>query len=225
MKNYALYDENSVKEERFFKKFKVKNGKIIARLANNEKYVAPDTEKNQNKILDRMEKQVRNFSKVDSKIKANISRNSIIAVLAGIVAIVSGSSINFALFANVSTFTKFVFLLTSITSLVEVKNVVRDKIALNDLKKQTFFLDNKDYLNNNVNLNENILHNISKAAVYRIKKSKNENEVFDINSIDKYSLTDLKTIRNIIAREVDFNLEHENGKIVKEKSKVKVKNR
>ena len=67
-------------------------------------------------------------------------------------------------------------------------------------------------LNTNIKKKENVLQNTSNKTKFLITtdmiNNNNDEKVFNINSIDKLSLEDLKTIRDNIALEKEFDFEY-----------------
>ena len=55
-----------------------------------------------------------------------------------------------------------------------------------------YFLDNEQMLNDNVRKNENIFSMVNNKTVHKIQQTPMEKPVFDINTIDNYTLNDLK---------------------------------
>ena len=83
-------------------------------------------------------------------------------------------------------------------------------IKKRDIKKLNYFLDHKEELNENIEKSENIKLGVSKKAIKQIELQKSKNkQPFNINNIDKYSLSDLKALRENIERISPFGFNDE----------------
>lgn len=83
-------------------------------------------------------------------------------------------------------------------------------IKKRDIKKLNYFLDHKEELNENIEKSENIKLGVSKKAIKQIELQKSKNEQpFNINNINNYSLSDLKALRENIKRISTFGFNEE----------------
>lgn len=86
-----------------------------------------------------------------------------------------------------------------------VINAIKRNKKINELKKLKYFLENRQKLNEVIK-KENISAGLSKRKQSLINDSKEE--VFDFNSIDMFSLKDIKKIDTNIKREETLNFEY-----------------
>lgn len=86
-----------------------------------------------------------------------------------------------------------------------VINAIKRNKKINELKKLKYFLENRQKLNEVIK-KENISAGLSKRKQGVINDSKEE--VFDFNSIDMFSLKDIKKIDTNIKREETLNFEY-----------------
>lgn len=208
------YSDSKLQSSLFIKKYRIKKKIIIVYLGSGERYEVPCTKENEEKIQGMMIGQVKAASmkkNKNKKIFANLLLSIFILffiILFLPATIVTGSVLQFffALAALVNVCAEVHF----------VKKAISQHIIETDLKKQIFFLENQKSLNEHVKDNDNMLIGVKNRAISKISKTKNNKPVFDINSIDGYSLKDLRKIKENIERYklFCFNeeiVENENG--------------
>lgn len=192
MKYYKNENTNS---DYFIKKYKIKNGEIIAELASGENYRVPHTKENEEEILRRMESQVTNayyrpFSMLD-KVNFGILPISTVINLIGTMDDQTSSKVLLGLLA----FCDFCYIIR-LCDYINVKQ---------DLKKNKYFLKNKDYINGNFKPINNMMLGLSSKTQNKILENNSNEIMFDINNISDYSLGDLKKIVSNIERAHNFN--------------------
>lgn len=196
MKDYTL---DKLGREKFIKNYKVKNGKIIINLASKEKYVIPYTEENEKKVLSKMEEQVNN-----ARIKP-------IGIINKFLAGVSYGALALALYLSIVETAILYFVVAFGLSSFFTYQLASNQIKLKDLEKQRFFLDNRKLINDNIKKSPNMTLGLDKKIVTQIERSDEQN-IFDINLIDSYSLSDLKKLKRNILRFEEFKFDEQEEK-------------
>jgi len=196
MKDYSM---NSSEARKYILSYEIKKDKLIANLANGEIYSVPYTKENEQRIIEIMENQAKK-----AKVKPLKKRDNILLALEALV-------LPFSIIGYISNSEWYVGIaigLIGSTALYYTGKIVSNKIKKKDIKKLTYFLENKEELNEEIKKSENITLGISKKAKNQINIERNkQNKPFNINNIDSYSLNDLKTIRDNFERTTYFNLE------------------
>lgn len=194
MKDYSL----NKKEKRYFiLSYTIVDNNIIAKLATGEKYVIPYNETNEKLVLSRMEEQAKNTGVLERKIRKVLNKSVGclvfgVGVLSVDVLLLMGGKLSWLCVG-----------LGCATCVLLATEIVFTNILLNDIKKANYFIAHKK-LNKIVRKNKNILLGVSKNAVKQIEQTPVGKTVFDINSIDNYSLSDLKRLRENIERDYEF---------------------
>ena len=187
MKDYSL---NSEDKKKYIKKYKSKKGKIIIKFANRKKDFVSNTEENKQKIESKMEEQARKAEvKYLTPLEETLTMGFPLALPLTITNFMDNKDFPSGfLFGAVATGT-IIFSTKYINCLIKEK----------DIEKLHYFLEYKKELNDNISNDINILQNVSKKATRNIKmRLSNKKEPININNIDKYSLKDLKTIKENI---------------------------
>ena len=195
MKNYSLnYDDS----KKFILSYKIENGKIVAKLASGESYTVPYSEENENKIISRMEEQARYAQPKPLKMLDKILTISQPLMLP--IAIM-----NFV--NNGGWFYGMLLVIIAEGAIYYPAKTIINAIKKRDIKKLNYFLDHKEELNEK---SENIKLGVSKKAIKQIELQRSRNkQPFNINNIDKYSLSDLKALRENIERISPFGFNDE----------------
>ncbi len=198
MKDYSLnYDDS----KKFILSYKIENGKIVAKLASGESYTVPYSEENKNKIISRMEEQARYAQQKPLKMQDKILTISQPLILP--IAIM-----NFV--NNGGWFYVMLLAIIAAGAIYYPAKTIINAIKKRDIKKLNYFLDHKEELNENIEKSENIKLGVSKKAIKQIELQKSKNEQpFNINNIDNYSLSDLKALRENIKRISTFGFNEE----------------
>ena len=179
MKNYS----KSYKESKtFILSYKIENGKLIIKLASGELYVIPYSNKNEQKILSKMEKQVRR-----AKLKPMGISNLVFFIPA--ILIIS------------RFFGGLIFFGASLLCVILIGGIIIHSNKMKEVKKLNYFLEYKELLNKDIEKSENVKLGISKKANKEIEVQKSKNKpAFTINNMDNYSLKDLQIINENICR-------------------------
>ena len=193
MKDYTL---DKLAQEKFIKNYKVKNDKIIINLASKEKYVIPYTKENEEKVLTKMEEQVNN-----ARIKP-------IGIINKFLVGVSYGALALALYLSIVETAILYFVVAFGLSSFFTYQLVSNQVKVKDLEKQSFFLDNRKLINDNIKKSPNMTLGLDKKIVTQIEHS-DEQKIFDINLIDSYSLDDLKKLKRNILRFEEFSFDEE----------------
>ena len=212
MKDYSLNPED---KKRYILNYKPKKDKIIIKLANRKKHPVLYTQENIQKIESKMEEQARKAEiKSLTPLEETLTMGCPLALPLTITNFMDNKDFTSGfLFGAVATGT-IIFSTKYINCLIKEK----------DIEKLHYFLEYKKELNDNISNDINILQNVSKKATRNIKMQlSNKKQPININNIDKYSLKDLKTIKENID-EFSF-VDLKGNSILKEQGSVLKKNR
>lgn len=196
MKYYRNKDTNS---DYFIKKYKIENGEIIAELASGESYCIPHTKKNEEEILRRMESQVINadyrpFNALDKVNFGTLPISTIISIIDTM-----DDQTRSKVLLGLLAFCDFCYIIR-LCDYINVKQ---------DLKKNKYFLKNKNYINSNFKPINSMMLGLSSKTQNKILENNSNEIMFDINNISDYSLSDLKKIVSNIERVHTFNFADE----------------
>ena len=200
------YSEDQKQAKQYILSYKIKDGKIISKLASGEVYIIPYNEKNEEAIKNIMEKQAEKAQSYNFNPRKKLSQivSSVIAVLSPVLFFTSGGNI--------------VYLCTCLVSIgVSTLMTIDIMNTKTDIKKLEYYLLNKTELNENlVNSNsENMILTISKNASKEIKHQiKEDKEPITLNNIDSYSLKDLKALKSNLERIEAFGIEETNSEVI-----------
>ena len=198
------YSNNEKEKNTFIKGYKIKKNKIIVKLAGRRKNIIQNTNKNIEKLNQKMELQVKNakmkkyniFDKIALKVNSSFLACVCSLIIFYIITILV--RMIFPVFLTGSIILGFTFLGEYFVS----KSFIKIK-KNEDLEKHKIFIENKDIINETVQKDETLFWRINKSDSKKIEKMKNSSQTLDINSIDKLSLETLKTIReNITSKNV-----------------------
>lgn len=219
------YKITRIPKNKYITGYEIKNNIIIIKLANNEKYVVKNTVNNENKILERMNKQA---SLIANKKKSKKITDYIFIYGLGFISIgIFGYHTIFNvtnLINGIISLNNILFAMFSIISIIYILVVLRCfKKEDNALKKIILFCETKELLNNNVkNSGKNILNKISLKATRQINDKYIDEEPFTINSINKISLKDLQMFKDNIEKGFDIEEEPIAYKIKNKKKKLTI---
>jgi len=210
MKNYSLNPEES---RNFIKKYTIKNNSLVLDLGNKQKYVIPYNQENKKMVLDKMENQVKKNK--ESYLESLKFRLKFFASLLSIGTLILAIALIFSIHL-----TGLICILLSTLPFGIGFCISNDKYI--DLKKQIYFLDNKDTINGYIRRNENMLLGLSKKTKKMVKSTCATENVFNINNIHKISLKELYEIKKNIKRYNEFKFD-EYQTLSSPKTKAKVK--
>lgn len=206
------YKITKIPKNKYILGYEIKKDIIIMKLANNEKYVVKNTANNENKILERMNKQA--YSVVNNKKNKRLFEYILVYGL-GITGICIfgyqafsyiSSLINGMISLRNIAFT--IFSIISMGYITTVLNCINRED--NDLKKIKLYCETKELLNNNIKKSSiNVFNKVSFRTIKQISDKHMDEEPFTINSINKMSLKDLQTLKINIERAKEFDLEEE----------------
>lgn len=193
MKDYSL---NTDEQKKYILSYKIEDGKIIAKLASGESYTIPYTEENEQSVISKMEVQARN-----AEVKPLSMMDKILSVSQPLILpIAIANFINYG-----GWFYGIVLAILVEGAIVYPAKRIINAIKKRDIKKLNYFLDHQQELNDNVGDNENMLLNVSKKTISQIKAQQaEEKKPFNINNIDNYSLSDLRTLKENLERISSF---------------------
>ena len=203
------YKITQIPKNKYIIGYEINNDIIIIKFANNETYVVKNTVNNENKILERINKQVVLITK--SKVNNRLI-NYIIVYYAGTI---TALTLIFRALAIVimlisTSFSIFDILLASFNLIMAlcIFNGIRlfnkeDK----NLKKIKLYCETKELLNNsNKKSGINVLKKVPFMSIKKISDKNIDEELFTINAINKLSLKDLQLFKDNIEREKEFDL-------------------
>lgn len=206
------YSHNYEEYTKFILSYKIENNKIIVKLANGDLYTIPYTEENEQKIISRMEAQAR-FATIKPTGVFNIFFAVTYPLIWLPIAIINYINLGGLDYG-------FVLAMNSTCTILFSTKVISNLKRNHDIKKMQYFLANKQELNEALINNDNIKIGLSNKAIKQIELQKSTNqEPFNINNLDNYSLSDLKTIKENIARISAFNFD-ETAPLLEEPSPV-----
>ncbi len=203
------YSENKETQKLFILNYQKQDDKIIIHFADGKMKKIPNTKVNEEKLLNKMERQLKKIDKLRNDIQIEIINNRAINILFGsltlafLYTLIQGN--NSLLCGSISLINCFVIIFES----YQIKKLKKKRQELDKIK---YFKENEEMLNTNIKKKENVLQNTSNKTKFLITtdmiNNNNDEKVFNINSIDKLSLEDLKTIRDNIALEKEFDFEY-----------------
>ena len=206
------YKVTKIPKNKYILCYEIKKDIIIIKLANNEKYVVKNTVSNENKILERMNKQA---SLVLEKRKIKKLGDYIYIYGLGIIILsIFGYKTVFgisSLINGIISIGNVLFTMFSMAFIIYTLILLRCFNKINqDLKKIKLYCETKELLNNNIKKSSiNVFNKVSFRTIKQISDKHIDEEPFTINSINKMSLRDLQTLKDNIEREKDFGLEEE----------------
>ena len=163
------------------------------------KDTVPYTEGNENKVLDKMKKQV---SEIDGEDFVETKKKFCCVCM--IFACIFGTVALYVIEAGIGIFTVF-----SLISIVFVASGIGSIIKMMDYKKNKRFIDIEGKLNSKVRENENMLVNTSRKTRNMVNSTPENKPVFNINNFSFIPNRDLNQIMDNIDRNDYFNFEYE----------------
>ena len=207
------YSENRETQKLFILNYQKQDDKIIIRFADGKIKKIPNTKVNEEKILKKMNRQLKNIDKLRHDIQIKILEMWTINILFGSLTL---AFLYLLIQNNYSLVCGSISLLNTFLIIIESYQIKKLKKKRQELDKFKYFKENEEILNTNIKMKENVLQNASNKAKFLLTRdminNNNEEKVFNINSIDKLSLEDLKTIRDNIALEREFDFEYPDNK-------------
>lgn len=208
MKNYTLD-----KKTEFILGYKVKNGKIHIKYANKKEGIVKYSEDKEEMILAKMEDQV--LSSKTEKYKKNClesgdKRVQTFVSLLLVTSVIAGASILVYLIPNLMIPIVLGIIGTNVGGAI-YSYLPFNKV--NDIKKNKFFIDHKNEINEGIKENENdltsILVNTKSKTRKLVSERKGRDIPFDINVIDSLSYSELVKLRDNIRRDKSFTKQEE----------------
>lgn len=220
MKDYSM---NLEERKLFILGYKIKKGFIKV------KYVLlkdkiPYNEENENKVLEKMKKQV---LRVDSdKFIKNKKNNIIFDFLTGSVCAI-GSILLFCMPINtgMEIYANVIGSIFALAGIVLIPNGCILVSILNDYKKNKKFTEIEGVLNAKVRKNENMLVNTSSKTKRIVNSVPEDKPVFNINSFNYVPSRDLEQIMDNIRRDDYFKYNYDEGITVQEEKQSKTRKR
>lgn len=203
------YKITGIPKNKYITGYEKKNNIIIIKLANTEKYVVKNTIDNENKILEKMNKQA---SLIVNNKKSKKIGDYIFIYGSGFVSICIfcyHTIFNVANLVNgIISLNNVLFAMFSIISIIYIFVILRCfNKEDNNLKKIILFCETKELLNNNIKKSGK--NKMSLKVTRQISDNYIDEELLTINSINKISLEDLQILKDNIEREKEFDLGEE----------------
>lgn len=182
------------------------DGMIMVNYATGEPFPLPYNEENEKILLAIMKKQLGNAPIYEKKLTNKFVKNlTLSAILFGLgfipaVRIFLGESVEYLNYAS------YAFMGSS---LIPTFNAIKNKIKLNDLKKNIKFTEMEEKLNRVVRSEHNVLVNVSNKTVNVIREYPQNRPVFDINNFNYVKFNDLEQIMENVERNERFGFNYE----------------
>lgn len=211
-----MKDYTEGKNENFILNYKKKGNKLTINFANKlkkKKLVIDDTLENKNIILKQMKSQLENINEEELRKSIKSDKKAILFFLPLV-------AIGFVM--TISYITSHAIPLTimfgSITTFFTVMNIIAIKELIKnvDCLKNIEYNKNEEILNQKIKTDKNLLNNTTKRVKKIVNNSKEEN-VFDLNIIDKLSYLELKQLLEAISKIDTFKFEQ-----TKEEKRIKL---
>ncbi len=226
MKDYPTEREN---RKTFILNYEIKEGQMIVSLASGETYILPYTIENELMVLKMMKKQVKNYANnEDYKEETNdLKICGVKFILGGL--IVGGSILFLGSGMVVTTIVGIVFLFFTLT--MGIGGIILSTKELEDLEKNELFLEYEKQINNNEGYQSEKTRNKKQQLLEKINQERpklyeeeslapiesTEVPLFNLNTIDKISYEELKSLTNLIDLDEKFNPKKEKGYVKKKK--------
>lgn len=208
MKDYSL---DYLDSTHFILSYKIKNKKIIIKLASGKPHVISYSKENENIIINRMEEQAKY-----AFVKPISLYDYTLAIIFPLV-LLPKTTLNFIEIGG--WWSGLAFSCAVIGSICYPAKVINYLLRKKEVKKLKYFLAHKDELNKDIEKSENVKVGLSNKAVKEIEKRVENKPTVNINNLDNYSLKDLKQIRENIERISYFGFD-ESKTICEEKGPV-----
>ncbi len=210
MKNYTT----NVKDAKtFIKNYTIKDNLITIQLALGEEEHIPYTKENEQKILERMEEQVRNAGENIDKLKKDAKEAKIELIYFGKIGILFLGLVILTQLLFIGPFAAFTIplklaLVCSIFALVLNSYVFYDaKSKVKDFEKNKLYLESKEQIEeSDFSKNGNLLKEINEKTKTMMQVSPKEN--ININTMNKIKYRELKQILENIKRERNFGFDY-----------------
>lgn len=170
--------------------YHINNNEIIIYYGNKKYEIKNYTEELEKEILTKMENQAKKAIQLKTNLENEVNSDINICSIMFLLTIIH---IIMFITNSISMITYISSPIVSLLFCVSLKDVIKGKNKIKELKKIEYFFQNQL---NNINKFNNI--KLSKKATKHLE-SKNLN--FDINNIDNFSLSDLKKIKEFIDKE------------------------
>ena len=185
-------------KDEFITNYNIVNNEIIIYYSNELVVKEPYTKELEKEILTKMENQAKKALSLKENIKNQVNSDMKISLIMFILTV-----IHIMIFiigsATIITYISSPIILTLF--LIGFKDTIKGNNKIQELKKIEYFFKNQLEINKSNNLKT---LKLSKKAIKHIES---KNIIFDINSIDYFSLNDLRKIKEFIDKEYKSNEE------------------
>lgn len=194
MKDYSVTRKE---QKSYVLSYEIKGNKIVMKMADGTTKEAPYSELTEQAILSQMESQVKRAKKwKELPIGAGINVATLIGlamVMLFIYHTIPSPALYQTLMVAVPT------ALTGVSIISFLKHMEDFERTPKEVEKLNYFVENKDELSSTVNEKEKVMDGLSSKATKQINKEDLiSGESLTVNNIDKFSLKDLKTLRDNI---------------------------
>ena len=228
MKDYT-FDEKE--KEKFILNYEIlkDSNEIIVHFATGEDYVIPYTKENEEKLLDKMRKQVKESGKFETEVNKKIdSLKNFKIPLTVFFTIFFPTMALAACYGNkIPTFAYYLIGCWGTVGVsILIKAVIEKKILKNklkDLAKNRKFLDKEREITEALEeekdrVHQNTLSNVSLKTDKKISNAVSENRpAIDINTVDRIPEEDLDQILSNINRDKAFGFDYTNARTIPKK--------
>ena len=184
------YSKNHDDAKRYILSYKVDGENIIVNMATGKTYTIANDKKLEKMIISKMEDQAKSAS-----VKPVKKIHKILAISQPLV-------LPFAIINYINSGSIFLLIIAIIIAEGAIEyplRVIINKIKNHDVKKLEYFLDHQRELNESIKKNDFVKIGVSKKAMDQMEiEKKNKNNPVNINNIDSFSLSDLKTLKSNI---------------------------
>lgn len=201
MKDYSM---NLEERKDFILGYDITNdGRIKINFAKGKSWYVPYNEENEKIILNKMKKQLDNAAETEKKIIDKLTTN---ALLSGI--FFASTIIFVTLDASVLDLSPYI--VSSISSLPIAATLLtgffagKNKVKLDDLRKNLRFIEMEKKVNDNVRSEKNVLINVSNKTKKVIKDLPEDKPVFNVNNFNYVPFNDLRQIIENVDRNERF---------------------
>lgn len=204
MKGYKFYNNEIAK--RFINKYEIKDSKIVLHMNNKdtlEYQYSDDT------VIKIAEMQLDCYDKYNEEELKSNKRSIKIQKIFTILLTLSTLTLGAVMLATAYEFMWSFLAIASATGLVmQVVEGVKTNKNIKELEKQRVYISMVDDLDNDTLDNNNISQCLSNRKINKMNKQKElTGATFNLTSIDKLSLDDLKKLRDNIEREKEFGFD------------------
>ena len=204
MKDYSL---NLEERKDFVLGYDVTDdGMIVVNYAKGKPWIIPYNKENEQILLVKMEEQLGNSSSYEKKLTSKFVKN---VTLGGILFVLGFIPAVRVFMGETTQYLNYVSYALIGSSIIPTFNAIKNRIKLNDLKKNIMFLNMKEKLNDSIRSDQNTLVNVSNKTKAVITEFPKDRELFNVNSFNYVPFRDLEQIIENDERNQQFGFNYE----------------